>query len=407
MRNDEIKVRMLGEFSISCGEAVCAFDNRAYKIWLFLAYLIFNHERMVARNELVSLLGNSDGYTDPGRTLRNIRMRARRALKPVSDAVGQELVISRGNLCGWNPDVPTELDVEVFQSLCAAGEASGDDAAAAEHFRSAVGMFNGDMLEIYASEPWVAVGAASCRRSYFSAVKKLLAFLEEDGAAQEAEGVCRNALRIDPYEEEILRHLMRSLMSRGDYSGAEEAYMSFRNLMLEDLGLMPGEETEELHREVVRHLGDSYVSLEDIRRQLNRQIQPGSALICDYNMFQMFYQAEARAADRRGDAIHIGVLSVEGRKGKRFSVADRERAMTQLEKQIRETLRVGDVAAACSTSQYLIMLVQANYEDSFMVARRVANAFMRNYPRSNARINVAVLPLESSPAPALSERKWG
>lgn len=149
------------------------------------------------------------------------------------------------------------------------------------------------------------------------------------------------------------------------------------------------------------------MSLEDIQRQLNQHTQPEGALICDYSMFQMFYQAEARAVDRRGDAIHIGILTVEGKNGKSLSPANRERAMAQLEKQIGKTLRIGDVAAACSMSQYLIMLVQANYEDSAMVVRRVASAFSRNYPRSNAKISVAVLPLEASLPLTASERKWG
>ena len=407
MGNDKVKVRMLGEFSISWGETVCAFDNRAYKIWLFLAYLICHRDRLIARNELVTILGNSDDYTDPGRTLRNIRMRARHMLEPLAGAIGQDLVISKGHLCGWNPDVPTELDVEEFQTFCELGETSEDDTIAAEFFRRAVGMFGGDLLEIYASEPWVAARAARCRRSYFSAVKKLLSFLEKTDGAQETAGLCRNALRIDPYEEEILRHLMISLMSRGDYTGAEDTYMSFRSLLLGDLGLMPEEETQALHREVVRHLGEAYMSLEDIQRQLNQHTQPEGALICDYSMFQMFYQAEARAVDRRGDAIHIGILTVEGKNGKNLSPANRERAMAQLEKQIGKTLRIGDVAAACSMSQYLIMLVQANYEDSAMVVRRVASAFSRNYPRSNAKISVAVLPLEASLPLTASERKWG
>jgi hypothetical protein len=48
----------------------------------------------------------------------------------------------------------------------------------------------------------------------------------------------------------------------------------------------------------------------------------------------------------------------------------------------------------CSASQYILMLPQANYENSCKVCERVIKTFTRQYPHSPARLRYAVQPLE-------------
>ena len=68
--------------------------------------------------------------------------------------------------------------------------------------------------------------------------------------------------------------------------------------------------------------------------------------------------------------------------------------MKNLLDQIRYSLRRGDVVAPCSVSQYIMMLPQANYENSCMVMDRIIPTFCRQYPHSPARLQYAVLPME-------------
>ena len=58
MKQDNVlHVQMLGTFSITLGEArVDDSSNRSKKIWLLLAYLIYNRDRTVSQEELIRLL---------------------------------------------------------------------------------------------------------------------------------------------------------------------------------------------------------------------------------------------------------------------------------------------------------------------------------------------------------------
>ena len=67
--------------------------------------------------------------------------------------------------------------------------------------------------------------------------------------------------------------------------------------------------------------------------------------------------------------------------------------MEQLGTHIRTNLRRGDAYAKLSTTQYSILLLEANYEDSLMVSKRLIASFHRKFPHSPIKINHMVQPL--------------
>ena len=117
-------------------------------------------------------------------------------------------------------------------------------------------------------------------------------------------------------------------------------------------------------------------------------------MFCEYDFFRVLYQAQARAIGRSGDTIHIALLSLTGRRGKELSRRSLDRAAENFKQTVISNLRQGDIVTQCSASQYLIMLPQANYEDSCMVCDRLVRAFARQYPHSPADIHFSVQPLE-------------
>ena len=395
MSDRTVRIRMLGEFLLSWGDVtVSARGSRSYRIWLFLAYLLYHHDRMLSREELLELLDDDpERNGDPLRMLRNIRWNARRTLEPLSDALDAELILSKGGDSGWNPEVPAELDVERFEELCARADGCGDPAERIALLRQALSLMKGGFLEQLQGDFWVSQMAAHYQSRYVDIVLETLPLLLESGCWREAADLSRAAIRTEPYHEDLYRYLIRSLMGMESYQEAEAAFQALREKLAE-LDILPDGETQSLYQELLHYVGDRSISPDVIRERLREQSLPTGALVCDYPTFRMFYQVEARSADRRGDAIHIGILSVSGREGKELSDRSLKKAMDQLRTAIHETLRVGDVATRCSASQYILMLVQANFENSRMVCDRVVRHFRLDHPRSPAEVIPTVLPLE-------------
>ena len=98
--------------------------------------------------------------------------------------------------------------------------------------------------------------------------------------------------------------------------------------------------------------------------------------------------------ERNGNATHIALLSIGSDSNKPIAKRSLDRIMEQLGEQLRKNLRRGDCICRCSTTQFIIMLPKANYENSCMVCPRIEKAFCRQYPHSPADIHFSVQPLE-------------
>lgn len=391
MGEDLLIVTMLGEFSISAGGETVRIGASRSKVWLLLAYLIFHHGRLVPRDELLRVVGATEGNVDPGNVLRIYRSRARKLLEPIRERVGKELIIGSRGAYGWNPEVKIQLDAERFETLCKT-EAT-DQSVRAKSLLEAMRLYRGEFLTSLGMEPWVGSMAAYFHGLYLEGAEEAIPLLRETGYAQESVNLCRTAIQSSPYHEPLYQELMKGLVALDQPDEALEVYEDLRQLLFSELDVLPSEQTQEIYQQLLRNRENHFVAPEEIRRQLRENSIPTGALICDLATFKLYYRAEARSADRRGDAVHIGLLSLEGKDGG-VENRDVDLAMKQLRAKIQESLRIGDIAACCSASQYIVMLVQANYENSRMVLERVIRSFNRAYPRSPVRIRVSVIPLE-------------
>ena len=165
-------------------------------------------------------------------------------------------------------------------------------------------------------------------------------------------------------------------------------------LLFDNFGIMPSDETRAIYREAMRTVNDKAVSIITLREQLREPEGSAGALFCDYDFFKVLYHAEARAVARSGDAVHICLLSVTGDQNQELPKRSLDRCMENLQELIRTSLRKGDIAARCSISQYILMLPRANYENSCRVCERIIRAFGRQYPHSPASLHYSVQPLE-------------
>lgn len=393
MNENTIQARMFGWLDLSCGDVVVSSkNNRSRKVKNLLSYLVYNWNRMVSIDELICVLDNDRKDSAPIAALRTTLHRVRRVIEPLEKRIGQSLIITENGMYGWNPKVKISLDVVEFETMCRAN--LSEDAVGAECFKRTLALYRGDFLAELAAEQWVEPKAEYYRDIYLSAVEDAVPVCMKEGLSREAVDYCRNAIHISPYSESMYCCLMQAYAALGDNESAAKTYEKLRALLYEDLGIIPGEEARRIYQEIFLCMSGDALAPDIIRNQLQEYAMPSGALICDYTSFKLFYQAEARAAARRGDAIHIGVLSVLSRNGKMLPSNSLERAMGQLRNHISISLRTGDIASCCSSSQYILMLLQANYENSKTVCERVVHSFFRSYPQSPIRIQTAVFPLE-------------
>lgn len=396
MANHVLEVRMFGNFSVRKGDQeINDNDNRSRKVWLLLAYMIYCRSRSIAQDELVGLLwSDGESSSNPLNALKTMFHRVRSSLNQLDSTAGHSLIIRRDGNYTWNPDVSFFFDVDEFERLCRAGAMAQSDDQRLEDYLQALELYQGDFLQKLSSEAWVIPISAYFHNLYIHTLLETLTLLEAREQMDLAAELCRSAITIEPYNELIYQHLMRDLLAQGQQREVISVYEDMSQLLFDNFGIMPADESRALYREAVRTVNDRAVSMGTLREQLREPDGLSGALFCDYDFFKVIYHAEARAVARSGDAVHICLLSVTDAAGEELAKRSLDRCMENLQELIRTSLRRGDIAARCSVSQYILMLPQANYENSCKVCDRIVRAFFRQYPHSPAKLHFTVQPLE-------------
>ena len=364
---------------------------------MLLAYLIYHRSRAISRSELINLLlDDEEGSSDPINALKRLVHRARSVLTPLWPTAGADLILWKDNRYMWNTDYPMVLDTEEFDRICC--HDNFNDIPTDELLSGAV-MYTGDFLTQFSSDSWVLPISAYYHNWYVKSVLELMPRLEEQNRRDEASRLCRAALTVEPYSEEIYLHLFRNLVAAGNCQAAVKTYEKLRETLFSTFGVLPSEDIRAIYRVAVRSVSEWAIAPEDIHKQLREAASPPGALVCDYDFFRILYQSSARQIARGGGVIHIALLSVSVKDNTEMSRRSLEHATDNLLLRAQECLRRGDALARCSISQVIMMLPQANYEDSCMVCNRILTSFRQKHPHSPAQISFFVQPIEPADAP--------
>ncbi|MBQ3556177.1 MAG: bacterial transcriptional activator domain-containing protein [Oscillospiraceae bacterium] len=393
--SDILTVKMLGGFSIErSGNRVDDHSNRMRKVWLLLAYLIFSRTTRITQDNLLQLLSSGDSEGDPGSRIKAMFYRARTMLNQLGEHVGHDLILFKNGCYSWNTELPIAVDAEEFDRLCSAAAQQTDADVRLDLYQQALALYAGDFLPKLSSEPWVMPISTYYHQMYLNAVQNTLELLEQRNRWTQAVALCRRALLVEPYSEHLYQHLMRGLIALEDRVGALHAYEEMSELLFSNFGVMPSDESRQLYRDAAREVGGITVPAGTLRDMLKEPAGAKGALLCEYDFFRLLYQVQARAIIRSGDVVHIALLSLHGRGKKELPRRSLDTAMDNLQDVVVHGLRQGDIVTKCSVSQFIIMLPQANYENSCAVCQRIIRAFGRQHPHSPASITFSIHPLE-------------
>lgn len=395
MNGPTLQVQMLGQFTLRYGDrTISDSDDRSRRVWSLLAYMLYNHGRSFAQEELIHLYwSNGEKSADPGNALKSIFHRIRTALDKLQPGLGRLLIRRKAGRYFWNNVMPLFLDIEDFEAHFHAAEAAGDDDVRLAEYQAALALYAGDPLPRMTDEIWTIPIVAYYHSLYTRAAAGAIELLEKQERTAEAVALCRRAIHIEPYQEDLYEHLMRGLLRTGDMKGAMSVYEEMSELLFAHFGVMPSETLRTLYRQATRTVNDRTLTMDEVCSQLAEPAPHGGAMVCEYDFFKILYRAEARSIARNGHSANICLLSVSGKDGEMLARRSLDPAMNNLQVLVQNNLRRGDVIARCSISQYIILLPQANYENSRMVADRLVSAFYRRYPHSPARLRYTVQPL--------------
>lgn len=349
------------------------------KVLNLVAFMIMARSRVVSHSELINLLWPDESVQNPVNALKAVICRIRTSLKPFLGK-GIHPVITRNGSYAWNTEYECAVDAEEFEKLCKSAENESLDAYERIHlYRKAFDLYIGDFLPEISDQLWVIPLSVHYHNLYLRTVKDFAFLLEKEELFSEMCDICRRATEIEPYDEQLHILLMTALERQGNQAAAIEHYKRITDMLFHDLGITPSKDLRNIYNRLMKDRKGKEMNLDAIVEDLRENTSQG-AFVCEYGVFKELYRLEARRALREGTCAHICLITATpagNEPEKDIPTTLLNKKMDQLLDILRSKLRKGDIILRYSVTQYIVMLANADFEDSIKVIDRVIRAYYR------------------------------
>nr|WP_221374187.1 BTAD domain-containing putative transcriptional regulator [Actinoplanes polyasparticus] len=242
-----LRVRLLGAFQVSCGEAVVAVPGA--RVRGLLVRLALGGGRPVDAGTLVDAVWADGRPAEPGNALQALVSRLRKILGRPGAVVPVE--------GGYRLDVTgNDVDALRFERLAAGGREklrTEDPRAAAGLLAEAVALWVGPVAAEPATVATVAPATATrLRRISVEAVADLAEAELVLGRAGDAAARLTALLAEEPLDERAAALLMDALAAQGRQAEALGVYEAMREILADRLGADPGTALHERHLRLLR-----------------------------------------------------------------------------------------------------------------------------------------------------------
>jgi len=371
-----LRVELLGGFTIICnGKHITEQARKSSKVWRLLQYLITNRYRSVSQDELLEVFCDEDLQVNPGSVLRTMVYRARGALEKSGLDCAENLIIAKSGGYSWNNTIECTTDIEEFESLIKKAGAEGlDNRNKLDLLLRAAALYKGDFLPNSTSDLWVIPLVRYYRTLYLGCVHDAVDLLDGFGQNTEAEELCTRALCIDPFDEQLIEHHLRALITQDKADEALRVYKKMETMFYDVLGVNFSDNLRSLYSKIQYQETKSQMTLEELLEEWISDADYPGAYYCDASIFKALFQIEARSVPRSGrTAFIIRFDTKHDPKGKDGGI------MKQLGMAIPRCLRMGDLFTRSSPSQYMILLYSLTQEDCQMLINRILRAVDGKY----------------------------
>ncbi|MGB4553287.1 MAG: BTAD domain-containing putative transcriptional regulator [bacterium] len=387
-----LEIITLGDFQVRCGGKILTHDaNRAYRLWELFKYLLTNREQGVLPEVLVETLWPEQEYADPKSAVRTLIYRLRQILDGGCGEKKSDYIYFEQGCYRWNTEASYYLDAQGFEELCqqAQGLVREKPEEAITLLQRAMSLYKGEYLPETAFSEWVLPPRNYYRRLYLQGVVTLAGLLKNARRYEEIISLCEEAIRIEPFEEDLHLPFLEALLAKGRKKQALTHYQYITAALYRELGVKPSQALRHIYRLIQAE--DSVAAAQDLSL-VQEGLQGASeekegAFYCEPPIFRSIYKLESRRAERRGQEVALCLLTLNGEKGA-ISPPELQEAMEHLQAVLLACLRKGDVVTRWNESQFLVLLDTVNLHQAQKVLKRIESSFWGTWGQNEGRLSL-------------------
>jgi DNA-binding SARP family transcriptional activator len=219
-----------------------------------LALLLLNRNRVVPVGELVEELWSGEPPETATKALQVYISQLRKAIgadRVLTKPPGYSLRVDEG-----------ELDLDRFEQLVREGRerlGAGDAKEAAERLEQALALWRGPALAEFGSEPFARDAGARLEESRLEAIEGRIEADLALGRHAQLVSELEQLVARHPFRERLRGQLMLALYRSGRQAEALDVYRRTRETLVDELGIEPSPELQELEQAILRQDRDLQV----------------------------------------------------------------------------------------------------------------------------------------------------
>ena len=373
-----IKVKMIGDFQVSAsGVTLEEKDFRSNTLIRMFTYIILNRSRLLKREELIEHFCQRSTKTPEG-TLKNLIYRMRVVLKQLGE---EEFIESISGGYRWNPDIGAKVDLEDYHRLADILSEEEDEGVLRELCRKSLTQYGEHFSLKLSQEEWLRGQETWYRHTRLETAKKLCNIFRNNKNWEELEELAADMLKSEALDEDLHCYMLESYRGREQFDKAIHHYERAEKLLSDAYNGNRPAKLQQAYMELLELVERYTRSLNTVMTEMKEEEKPLGAYFCDYDTFRQVYQVSARRANREEDMdvnMLLLTVSVVNRSWYKDPKTEKEilkKGMDALTGCFRDFLRMGDVVARCSDTQYAVLLSHCTLEDAKGVAKRIQESF--------------------------------
>lgn len=368
---------MISETGVLNGEIM-----RSDMLTKLLVYMLVHREYAVSIQELSEALWQEDETDNPAGALKNLMYRLRCTLKKVFGE-NEYIITSRGSYL-WNQEISVVVDAEKFEEYCEAARNTKEEESI-KLYEKAIELYQGDYMPHIVDKHWVVSQATYYHSLFLSATKSLAKLYLHRKKFEDMEHVCSKGIQYDSVDEQLYCDLITSLIEQNKHKLALERYEQAKKALKDVLGINNPKRLGEKYKEILEmSKGHTAENIKNVYDDIAEKQEPDGVFMCGFPVFKEIYRLEARKNYRMDEPEYIVLFSLDVKRNVDKSNEQVvsflvNKAMNHMMCTLTEVLRIGDVAARYSDSQFVVLLPACSYESSLLVVNRILNQFYTRY----------------------------
>lgn len=385
-----LTVYTLGKFQITDGKAVIN-DNNLHSPMLskLLMYMFLYRDKTLTTEDIANAIWQDEEVDNPAGALKNLMYRLRKCLE--KNFGSNDFILTNRGSYKWNPDVEVILDIEEFEKLINEAKAENVCDIAVMKYEQVVNMYCGDFMTKLLDMHWIVTLNTYYHSLYLSSVKALADLYAKSDCYEELEKLCSIALKYDNVDEQLYCFQIEARMHTGKINLALESYEKAREIMEKELGIRKTTVLNKVYEELLSmSKGQTAYNINEVHDDIVEE-DPQGVFFCGYPIFKEIYHLEARKCKRSKTPENLLLFTLETNKDDTREIQEFriKKSMGVMEDTIKDCLRVGDVAAKYSDSQFVILLPTCNRALSLIVANRIVSKFYdKGAQYKNIKVNI-------------------